>query len=164
MRSRLAAHAQSRRLGLPHQTHALLRGDVADVVLAARSGRQFDVALHLPPLALGADSPVAALAAVHAVVDIPAAQQIVHLAMGHDRPADGRRTAHRLLHEFGRLHAASVVRKAHDPRGQRPEVHQLPAAALPHRDRAVGFHAHRGVAADDLHLPLQRLRRVGRGI
>ena len=135
---------------------------MANVVLAAGLFGQRDVALHLPPLALGADAPVSVLAAVVPVVDIPPAQQFIDLAVGHDGFADGRRTAHRLLHQLVRLHAAAVVGESDHLRGQGREIDQLAATALPHRDRAVRLHTHRGVAADDRQLLAERRRRIGR--
>ena len=164
MRRRLAAHAQPLRPGAAHQFDALLRGDVADVIPATGLLRQRDVAPDLPPLALGADALVSVLAAVNPVVDIAPAQQFIDFAMSHDRFTDSRGPAHRLLHQLRRLHAAAVVREADDLRGQGREIDQFAASALTHRDRTVGFHAHHGVAADDLQLLTERRRRIGRRV
>ena len=164
VRRRLAAHAQTLRLRLPHQFDALLRGDVADVVPAAGLRGQRDVALHLPPLALRRDALMTVGMAVGAVVDISSVKKLVDLAVRHDRLADRRGSAHRLLHEFGRLHPAAVVREPHDLRSQRREVRQFAAPALSHGDRPVGDDPHRSVAADDLQLPFEVLRRIGRRV
>ena len=137
---------------------------MADMILAAGLFGQRDVALHLPPFAFGADSLVAVLAAVAAVVDIAAAQQAVDLAMGHDRFADRRSPPHGLLHQLRRLHAAAVVGEPDDVRGQRREIDQLPAAPLPHRDGGVGHDPHHGVAADQVGLHPQVFGRVGHRI
>lgn len=104
------------------------------------------------------------LAAVNPVVDIAPAQQFIDFAMSHDRFTDSRGPAHRLLHQLRRLHAAAVVREADDLRGQGREIDQFAASALAHRDRTVGFHAHHGVAADDLQLLAERRRRIGRRV
>ena len=164
VRRRLAAHAQPPGPGLPHQLDTLPRRDVADVVPAPGAGRQLDVAFDLPPLALGRDAAVAVFAAVDAVVDVAAVQQLVDLAVGHDRLVKGRGAAHRLLHEFGGLHAAPVIREADDLGCQRLQVGQGAAAALSLRDAAVWQHAHHGVAADQVGLHAQRLQRIGRRI
>ena len=109
MRRRFAAHTHAAGLRTPYQLDALLGRDVADVILATGLFGQRDVAFHLLPLALGADALVPVRTAVFAVVDIAAPQQVVHLAVGHDRPAGFCRPAHRLLHQFVGLHAAAVV-------------------------------------------------------
>lgn len=164
VRSRLAAHVKAPGLGLTNQFDAFAGRDVADMVLASGPGGQFDVALDLPPFALGRDSLMSVLAAVDAVVDVPAVQQVVHLAVGDDRLADSCRPAHGLLHQFGRLHAAPVIGETHHLGGQGRKIDQLPAAALPHGDRPVGHHMHRGIATDELRLPGQMLRGVGRRV
>ena len=162
VRRRFTAHPQSLCLGAAHQLDTLFRGDMADMVLAAGLLRERDIALHLPPLALRTDAFMPVFAAVDPVVDITAPQQVVDLAVGHDGLADRRGPAHRLLHQFVRLHAAAVVGKSDHLRSQSRKVDQLAAAALSQRDRAVGFHAHHGVAADDRQLFAERRRRIGR--
>ena len=137
---------------------------MADVVLAAGLRGQRDVAFDLPPLALRRDAPMAVCAAVVAVVDIASVKESVDFAVRHDRFPDRCGTPHRLLHEFGRLHPASVVREAHDLRSQGREIRQFAAAALSHGNRPVGLHAHHGVAADDLQLPFEVFRRIGRRV
>ena len=164
VRRRLAAHFQPFGPGLPHQIDALLRGDVTDMVLAAGLLRERDVAFHLPPFALGTDTLVSVLAAVDPVVDVAPAQQVVDFAVGHYGLAHGGGPAHRLLHQGVRLHAAAVVGESDYLRGEGREIDQFAAPALAHRDRAVGFHAHHGVAADNLQLSAERRRRIGRRV
>ena len=159
----LAAHRQAAGLGTAHQRHALGGRNVAHVVAAAGLRRQLDVALHLSPLALGRNALVAVRTAVFAVMNVAAAEELLRLAVGHDRLADGRRTAHGLLHEGTLLHAASVVREGDRQRSQRLEIDQFAAPLLAARDGGIGQRAHRGVEADRLQLDGQVLRRVGRG-
>ena len=137
---------------------------MADMVLAAGLFRERDVAFHLPPLAFRTDALMPVLTAVLPVVDIAAPQQVVDLAVRHDRLPDLRSTAHRLFHQAVRLHAAAIVRKADDLGRQRREIDQTAAAALPHRDAAVGDYAHDGIAADDVGLRTERLRSIGRRV
>ena len=164
MRRRFAAHTHAAGLRTPYQLDALLGRDVADVILATGLFGQRDVAFHLLPLALGADTLVPVRTAVFAVVDIAAPQQVVHLAVGHDRPASFCRPAHRLLHQFVGLHAAAVVREADNIGREGREIDQLAGAPLPHRDTAVRHDPHHGVAADDLGLRTKRIGRIGRRV
>ena len=164
VRGRLATHAQAPGLGATYQFDALTGRHMADMVLAAGLFRERDVTFHLPPLAFRTDALMPVLTAVLPVVDIAAPQQVVDLAVRHDRLPDLRSTAHRLFHQAVRLHAAAIVRKADDLGRQRREIDQTAAAALPHRDAAVGDYAHDGIAADDVGLRTERLRSIGRRV
>ncbi len=137
---------------------------MTDVVGTPRFAHQLQVALHLAPLALRRDPPMAVRAAVVAVVDVTAAKQFVRLAVGHDLAARPLHAEHRLAHERLLLHAAAVVREAGHLRSQCSEVDQLTAALLSAGDGAVGDHPHPGVAPDGLQLSLQVFRRIGRRV
>ena len=137
---------------------------MADMVLAAGLFRERDVTFHLPPLAFRTDALMPVRTAVLPVMDIAAPQQVVDLAVRHDRLPHLCSAAHRLFHQAVRLHAAAIVRKADDLGRQRREIDQTAAAALPHRDAAVGDYAHDGIAADDVGLRTERLRSIGRRV
>src|SRR5699024_9033647 len=89
-------------------------GDMADVIAHARLFRESDIALHHLPLALRAYPFMSVRARVRAVVDISAAEQVVHLAMRGDDLAARLHAEHRLAHESLALHSPAVVGKADD--------------------------------------------------
>ena len=114
---------------------------MADMVLAAGLFRERDVTFHLPPLAFRTDALMPVRTAVLPVMDIAAPQQVVDLAVRHDRLPHLCSAAHRLFHQAVRLHAAAIVRKADDLGRQRRKIDQPAAAALPYRNAAVGNYA-----------------------
>ena len=107
--SRLAGDIQPLRLCLAEQGDALLGGDVADVIGAARLPHQLQIALDLPPLALRADAPVSVGTGVGTVVDIAAPQEAVVLAVRHDELAEAFRRLHGAAHHAVALDASAVV-------------------------------------------------------
>ena len=154
VRAGLAAHVHAGGLRVPDQLHALLGGDVADVVAAAGLRRQLQVALDGPPLGFGADAPVSVGACVRAVVDVAAAQQAVVLAVGRDQLAQRPRALHGLAHHARILHAAPVVAEGAHPRRKALQVGKL-LALFAHADRAVGQHADHRVPTDNVQLGLK---------
>ena len=84
MRPRLAGHVHAPRLGRADEGDAFLRGNVADVVLAARLLGKAQIALHLPPLAFGRDAGKMVGAGKGPVVYAAAAHEGDVLAVGGD--------------------------------------------------------------------------------
>ncbi len=159
----LAGHVHALGLRPADQRHALLRGYVAYVVGAAGLPGQPQVALDRPPFALRADARVAVGPGVGAVVDVPAPQQGIVLAVRRDQFAQRFRLAHRRAHHVRALHAAPVVGEGDDVRRQRVHVGKL-APGLVHGDRAVGIHADAGVPGDDVQLDAEVFGAVRHGV
>ena len=154
MGASLAGDVQPLGLGPADEGHALLGGDVADVVAAARLPHQLQVPLDGPPLAFGADAPVTVGPGVDAVVDVAAMKQAVVLAVGHDEPAQLFGFQHGRPHHLSVLHALAVIGKGHHVRGHGIQVRQpLPFFAL--RNGAVGQDADHRVPADGIQLRLK---------
>ena len=109
----LTGDVQTLGLGLADQVHALLGGDVADVIAAARLPHQLQIPLDGPPLALGADAPVAVGLGVGAVMDIAAPQEGIVLAVGHDQLAQAFGLQHGAAHHVAVLNAFSVIGEGH---------------------------------------------------
>ena len=109
----LAGHVQSLGLGLADERHAFLGGDVADVVGTAGFFYQLQIPGNLPPFAFGADAPMAMGFGIITVVDVPAPQERVDLAVGDNGLPEGFCTEHGLPHQVVTLHAPAVVGKPH---------------------------------------------------
>ena len=109
----LAGDIQALGLGLADERDALLGGDMADVIAAARLPHQFQIPLDGPPLALGADAPMSVGAGISAVVDVAAPQQGIVLAVGHDQLAEALGLQHGAAHHITILNALSVVGEGH---------------------------------------------------
>ena len=73
------------------------------------SPHQLQIPLDGPPLALGADAPVAVGLGVGAVMDIAAPQEGIVLAVGHDQLAEALGLQHGAAHHITILNALSVV-------------------------------------------------------
>ena len=137
----LAADVQALPFCLPDQSHALLRGYVADVVGAASLPDQLQVPPDLAPFALGADPRVAVGFCVGSVVDIAAAEQAIVLAVGGDQLPEALRLRHGRPHHFIVLHAPSVVGEGDHPGRQLFQIGQS-LSPLAQGDGAVGIDLH----------------------
>ena len=155
----LAGDIQALGLGLADEIYALLGGDMADVIAAARLPHQFQIPLDGPPLALGADAPMSVGAGISAVVDVAAPQQRIVLAVGHDQLAEALGLQHGAAHHITILNALSVVGESHHIGGHGVQVRQFPAL-LAFRDGPVGQNADHGVFLNGVQLHLQRLHAV----
>ena len=133
----LAGHVQSLGLGLADERHAFLGGDVADVVGAAGFFYQLQVPGNLPPFAFGADAPMAMGFGIITVVDVPAPQERVDLAVGDNGLSKGFCTKHGLPHQVVTLHAPAVVGKTHHARRHALQVGKR-FALFADGDRAIG--------------------------
>ena len=85
---------------------------MADVILTARFLRKAAIALNLRPFAFTAYAPVVMGFAIFAVVNIPAAEQLVNLTVSRNYTIKLSAFFHSLTHKFLCLHAAAIVRKA----------------------------------------------------
>ena len=155
----LAGHVHPPGLGLPDDLDALLGGHVADVVLHPGLRRQLQVPGDLAPLALGADAPVAVLPGVGPVVDVPAAEEGIVLAVGGDDLVQPFGLRHGGAHQLRALDPPAVVREPRRIRGHGFQVRQG-LALLPPGDGPVGVDMDHRVPADDLQLLLQVLPAV----
>ena len=109
----LAGDVQALGFGLADQVHALLGGDVADMIATARLPHQLQIPLNGPPLALGADAPVAMGLGIGTVMDIAAPQEGIVLAVGHDQLAQALGLHHGAAHHVAVLNAFSVIGEGH---------------------------------------------------
>ena len=162
MGSGLAGDVHAPGLGPADQVHALLCGDVADVVGAAAFLCERQVPFYLAPLALRADALVAVEAGVFTVVDVAAAQQGVVLAVGGKDAVLRGNEFHCLAHNVFILHAAAIVREGHAAALEGLHVHHLKALAA-HGDGGVRPHVDDCVPADQFQLLLKVLRAVRGG-
>ena len=163
VRCRLAGDVDAICLGTPDQPDALAGGDVADMVGTARFAAQLNIARNGAVLAFGAYPAMSVGAGVPAVMNIPAVQEAVVLAVRGDHLAQPRRLAHDRPHHVRALHAPAVVRKRDRLRCHAGKVSRL-RAALADRQRTVGVHGDAGIAADDVGLNPQVRRAVRHGI
>ena len=159
VRTGLTGDVQTLGLGLADQVHALLGGDVADVIAAARLPHQLQIPLNGPPLALGADAPVAVGLGIGAVMDIAAPQKGIVLAVGHDQLAQALGLQHGAAHHVAVLNALSVIGEGHHTGGHGVQVRQLPAL-LAFRNRPIGQDPDHGVLLYGVQLRLQGLHAV----
>ena len=148
----LAGDRQALSLGLADQGHALLGGDVADVVAAAGFMDQLEVPLHLPPLALRGVAGETVGPGVGAVVDAPALlEQRFVLAVGYNWLVQRFGQLHGPAHLLRGLDALAVVGKAHGIRGHGRKICQF-LALFASGDGAVGIDADRRVPGNGLQL------------
>ena len=137
VRSRLAAHPDAPVLGAAYQFHALLARYVTDMVAAACHPAQLEVALYLPPFALGADAPVPVRGGVASLVDVASAEQRVVFAVGRYYAAEFCAEFHCAEHHLPVLDSASVVRERDALPSERLEVYKFLSLA-PLGYRCVG--------------------------
>ena len=126
---------------------------------AARLLREAQVALNLAPLALGAYAPVAVRPRVGPVVDVPALQERIHLAVRGEEVPRLRALRHAAAHHVLVLHAAPVVGEGRGQAVHTPDIRHL-AALFAHGQRAVGIDLDEGVPLDYRELLRQTLRAV----
>ena len=147
-------------LCLADKLYALLGGDVAYMVGAAGFPCQLQIPGNLPPLAFGADTPVAMGLGVSAVVDVAAPQQVVDLAVGHNHLAQCLGPEHGGGHHFLRLHPLAVIGEGDAVGGHALQVGQA-LALLPQGDGTVGVDMDAGIPVNELLLLLEVGRAVG---
>ena len=129
------------------------------MVAAAGFLAELQVAPYLSPLALGADAPVAVLAAVAPVVYISGMQQAVVFAVCRDYDIFCGCSLHRLEHNLFALDSAPVVGERGAVSLERRHVHEFKTFA-PFSDGGVRDDFHHGVPVDDGLLQRQVLRTV----
>ena len=159
----LAGHVKPLGLGVADQLHALLGGDVADVVGAPDLADELQVSADLGVLALGADASVAVGFGVLTVVDVAAAKEVVDLAVGDDHFAQGLGLHHGRAHHIVTLHAPPVVGEGDALARHALHVGQL-LPRLAYGDGGVGVDVDDGVLFDDGGLFSQMLYRIGDGV
>ena len=154
-----AAHIDALFPGLPHQGHAFLRGNMADMISAARFPGQPDIPFDGPPLAFRGDAPVAMSRRISAIVDIAAVKQAFILAMGRQNLSQAGAALHQAPHHGLALDALAVIGKSADIRGHGFQLRRLPAQ-LAQGQSAVGQHLDNRPFPDQGKLFLQMLQAV----
>ena len=114
------------------------------MVAAACHPAQLEVALYLPPFALGADAPVPVRGGVASLVDVASAEQRVVFAVGRYYAAEFCAEFHCAEHHLPVLDSASVVRERDALPSERLEVDKFRSLA-PFGYRCVGEHLYHGV-------------------
>ena len=149
-----AGDGQALGLSGANQSHGLLGGDVADMVLAAGFPHQLNVPFHLLPFAFGVVADEAVAAGKFTVVNAPSSQQGFILAVGNNGLVQFFCQQHGLSHHIGRLYAAAVVGKACYVRSHSLQIGEG-FAHLITGDGAVGIDFDAGILSDELELLLQ---------
>ena len=163
MRRGFAGNLYAASLGFPYQRHAFFRGNVADMVAAAGSCGQSQVAGNLPPFTLSADALVSVGSTPAPVVDIAAAQQRIVFAVSGQDAIQFCGPPHRFQHNLLPLYAAPVSGKGDAMAAKRCHVDNR-FAPPPQGDGSVREHLDAGIPVDNGLLQRQRLRAVGRRV
>ena len=159
----LAAHIKAPCLRLCNQLHAFLRGNMADVIFAARLFHQTQVCLNGPPFAFGGNALVPLFSRITALVYVSALSQGKILAVGCNGQVQLSRNAHRFFHERRVVQPCSVIAESDYVWRHCFQIRKF-SPFFAYGNRTVGANIHKGVSCNPCSLYIQILQAVRHGI
>ena len=159
MRCGFTGYINTRRLCRPYKLHALLSGDMTNVIGATRFLYKLYITLDRPPLAFRAYTRVSVKLGILAVVYITAPEQGIILAVSHYHFAESLRLVHRRKHHFLTLYATTVIREGNDLVCHTFHIRKF-KSLLHNGYRAVRIDVYYGILFNNIELLCQILTRV----